>query len=107
MNSFAERLFSTSRLDISYPPFIYAENPGTLIREWRSCPVFFFGVSILRGFLGFLMFVLSIPLSGWVYWDARRKGFSAWLWAGVSFLFFPLGFAIYLLYRIYARERVG
>lgn len=67
----------------------------------------FFGINIFRGMLGLLMLPLAIWAGWWTYKDvAARNGSWPWLWAGISFSVFPLGFIIYLVYRVFAKNKV-
>ena len=68
--------------------------------------MFFFGFNIFPGWIGLLTLPLSILAAVWTYLDARRRGLSAWLWAGISFSFFPFGFTTYLVYRVIAPHRL-
>ncbi len=69
--------------------------------------MFFIGFNFFRGLLGLIMFPLAIGAAYWTYKDMSRRGMSyPWLWAGISFSIFPLGFIVYLLYRLFARNRV-
>jgi len=68
--------------------------------------MFFIGFNVFRGLFGLLMLPLAIWAGWWSYQDAARSGrHSPWLWAGISFSVFPVGFIIYLLYRVFARNK--
>lgn len=78
---------------------------GILILEVYS--VFFIGFNIFRGFWGMIMLPLAIAAAIWTWKDARTGGFTPWIWAGIVFSIFPLGFIIYLIFRTAAaRNRV-
>lgn len=67
----------------------------------------FFGINIFRGVLGLLMLPLAVWAGWWTYKDVTARGRGgAWLWAGISFSVFPLGFIIYLVYRLFAKARI-
>ncbi|MDT3700783.1 MAG: hypothetical protein RO469_15350 [Thermincola sp.] len=69
--------------------------------------MFFFGINIFRGFLGLLMFPLAIWAGWWTYKDVTaRGGRYNWIWAGISFSVFPLGFIFYLIYRVFTKTKV-
>lgn len=69
--------------------------------------MFFFGFNIFRGLWGLIMLPLAIWAAVWTYRDAQRTGNRyQWIWAGISFSVFPVGFIIYLIYRMFARNRV-
>lgn len=69
--------------------------------------MFFIGFNFFRGLLGLLMLPLAIWAAWWTYNDViNQKLRYPWLWAGVAFSIFPLGFFVYLFYRIFNRNRV-
>ncbi len=54
----------------------------------------------LGAFFVALVFIFTFPIAigGWVYQDARERGWNGLFWALVS-VFVPLGFLIYLIVR--------
>ena len=66
----------------------------------------FFGFNIFRGFLGLLMLPLAILAAFWTYKDAGKRNLSPLLWAGISFLVFPVGFIIYISYRLFSKNKL-
>lgn len=79
-----------------------------LLRMWRVntrdevCKVFFFGFNLFRGLGGFVSFFLAVAAAVWAFKDARKRGYAEWLWTGIAFSLFPLGFLAYLAYRTFA-----
>lgn len=61
--------------------------------------MFFFGFNLFRGPGGILSFILAIAAGYWAFYDAKKRGYAEWLWAGIAFSLFPLGFLAYLVYR--------
>ncbi len=69
--------------------------------------MFFVGFNFFRGLLGLLMLPLAIWAAWWTYKDVDSRGLRfPWLWAGISFSIFPLGFFVYIIYRIFAKNKV-
>ena len=63
------------------------------------------GLRILSGFWGLATFALAVWAAWWSYHDAKRREMIAWLWAAISFLFFPLGFIVYLIARAFSKPK--
>lgn len=63
------------------------------------------GFRIFSGFWGLLTFGLAVWAAWWSYADAHRRQMTAWLWAAISFLFFPLGFIVYLIARAFSKPK--
>lgn len=69
--------------------------------------MFFVGFNFFRGLLGLIMLPLAIWAAWWTFKDVNNRGLRYnWLWAGISFSVFPLGFIVYLFYRMFARNKV-
>ncbi len=68
--------------------------------------MFFFAFNIFRGLYGLLAIPFAIAAAVWTYFDARKRGYAEWVWAGVAFSIFPFGFFGYLVYRAIAGQRV-
>ena len=67
--------------------------------------MFFPGLRLVGSLWGLLSLGLAIWAAWWTYRDARSKNRSGWIWAGVTFLFFPLGFVIYLIVRAFSKPK--
>jgi hypothetical protein len=52
-----------------------------------------------------LMLGLAVWAAWWTYHDAKSRNMISWLWAVVSLIFFPLGFAIYLGVRYFSKPK--
>ncbi len=69
--------------------------------------MFFIGFNVFRGWFGLLILPFAIWAGWWTYQDVIRKELRyPWLWAGISFSVFPLGFVIYLIYRSVASNKI-
>ncbi|PKM80227.1 MAG: hypothetical protein CVU89_14675 [Firmicutes bacterium HGW-Firmicutes-14] len=69
--------------------------------------MFFFGFNVYRGLLGLILLPLAVWAGYWSYRDASAKGISyPSIWAGISFTVFPIGFLMYLSYRLFYRNKV-
>lgn len=67
----------------------------------------FIGINFFRGIWGLLMFPLAILAGWWTYRDVEGTNRKyPWLWAGISFSFFPVGFFVYVIYRVFARNKI-
>jgi putative effector of murein hydrolase LrgA (UPF0299 family) len=67
--------------------------------------MFFTGLRLLGSLWGLIVLALAVWAAWWTYNDANSKNMLGWLWAAVSFLFFPLGLIVYLIARAFAKPK--
>ena len=67
--------------------------------------MFYSGFRLFSSIWGLITFGLAVWATWWTYTDAKSNGMLAWLWAGVTFLIFPLGFIVYLIARSFSKSK--
>ena len=52
---------------------------------------------------------ILICQSSWMFWDARKRGYNAWLWGFLGLIQFPMYLIIYLIFvrKIFKRKVSG
>lgn len=55
-----------------------------------------------------IAFIL-ICQGSWMFWDARKRGYNAWLWGLLGLIQFPIYLIIYLIFvrKIFKRKVSG
>ena len=68
--------------------------------ECEVITMFFFGFNAFPGLKGIFMLPLAIIAAIWTWRDAAKLGKTPWIWSAIAFSIFPIGFFVYLGFRV-------